>query len=79
VGGRRVPRAVDKPILDLSTHASPAVTVAVLAGYLECDDRTVTRMIESRTIWAYKVGREWRIPTREIRRAFHGEQHQQAS
>lgn len=76
---RRFLRRVDHPIVELATHPWPEVTAVVLARFLECDARTVTRMIHAGTIEAVKVGREWRIPVDEIRRAFNVKPHQRAS
>lgn len=76
---RRLVRSVDRAIVDLATHQSREVTAIVLARYLECDPRTVTRIINDGTISAFKVGREWRIPIEEIRRAFPVKPHERAS
>jgi excisionase family DNA binding protein len=67
---RRRPREVDRPIEDLGTHSAREVTVRVLAHHLECDPRTIVRMIAERTLAAYKVGREWRVVTESARQAF---------
>lgn len=73
---RRV-RAIDQPIEDLASHASREVTVAVLAEYEDCDERTIIRMIAAGVITGcYKVGREWRIPTRAACVAFKVERRQ---
>lgn len=76
---RRLSRLIDQPISDLAAHEARAVTVHVLAAYLEVDERTVTRLINAGTLYAYKVGREWHISTASIRRAFPVEPHQRAS
>lgn len=62
------------PLLDLSTHEWPWVTPPELARYLKCDRRTILRMIDADTLLAYRVGRNWRIPTDEARDAFHVQQ-----
>lgn len=67
---RRIPRACDEPVQELATHQPREMTVHVLAKYLEVDERTITRMISKGTLYAYKVGREWRIPTSDVSRAF---------
>lgn len=76
---RRLTRSCDAPITDLARHPSLEVTVAVLAAFKECDERTVVRMIAAGTLDAYKVGREWRIPTNAARAAFHVERHVQTT
>lgn len=58
---------------NLKTHQFPWVTPPELADYLKCDPRTILRMIEARTLYAYRVGRNWRIPIEDARLAFHGE------
>lgn len=58
------------PLTNLATHPSAHVTPRELARYLECDPRTILRMIEGGTISAYRVGRNWRIHTDEARRVF---------
>lgn len=60
-----------RPIRDLMTHERGYVTPPELAHYVDCDPRTVRRMIEAGSLVAFKVGRDWRIPTNEARRAFH--------
>lgn len=69
---RRLARDIDMPIVDLATHPSREVTLKVLAAYLQCDPRTLIRMMTDReqSLVGYKVGREWRIPTSEARAAF---------
>jgi excisionase family DNA binding protein len=60
-------------LCDLKSHTFPWVTPPELAGYLKCDPRTILRMIEAGTLYAYRVGRNWRIPTEEARQSFHGQ------
>lgn len=67
---RRLHRLIDQPIQDLATHASPYVTVAVLAEHIQVERDTVVRMIRLGTLYAFKVGREWRIPIQAARDAF---------
>lgn len=67
---RRRHRRIDQPIVELGRHPTTYVTVAVLADFLEVDRRTVVRMIVEQALGAVKVGREWRVPTREAQRAF---------
>lgn len=57
-------------LVDLGTHPVSFVTVADLAVYLLVDARTILRMIEDGALHAVKVGRVWRIPIDEARRAF---------
>jgi excisionase family DNA binding protein len=63
---------------DLATHVRPFVTARELAEYLDCDRRTIVRMIHAKSLHGTKVGRCWRIPTDDARRAFHVA-HKQAS
>jgi len=58
------------PLTDLETHSLMFVTPRELAGYLRVDARTILRMIEGDVLYAVKVGRVWRIPITEARRAF---------
>lgn len=67
---RRLRRPCDRRIKDLSTHEPPLLTRSVLAAYLGVDERAITRLIVEKTLHAFKVGREWRIPTHEARRVF---------
>ena len=59
-----------EPIVDLATHPRRYVTVRALAAYLDCDARTILRMIYPRALPATRVGRRWRIPVDEARLAF---------
>lgn len=70
--GRRPHRVIDQPILDLATHPAPYMTTYVLAEYLEVHPRTIQRMILAGSLHAFKVGKEWRIPTAEAQQAFPG-------
>jgi excisionase family DNA binding protein len=58
------------PLVDLATYAHPFVTPRELATYLPCDPRTILRMIDAQSLHAYRVGRNWRVPIAEARRAF---------
>lgn len=57
-------------LLNLATHQAAYVTPSDLAAYLPCDCRTILRMIYNGSLRAYRVGRNWRIPTDDARRAF---------
>ena len=72
-------RARVRSTFDLATHGRPFVTVKDLAGYLDCDRRTIIRMITAGALEAAKVGRSWRIPTEIARAAFHVQRQQAAS
>jgi len=63
------------PLIDLATHEFPWVTPPELASYLPCDRRTILRMIAAGSLDAYQIGRHWRIPIDEARRAFHVKAH----
>ena len=65
--------------INLATHPRPYVTAGELAEWLWCDRRTIVRMIHNGSLKGTKVGRNWRIPTEDARRAFHVEREQQAS
>ena len=69
---RRSPRHLT-PITDLATHPKRYVLIKPLAKYLECDPRTILRMIAVKTLTAVRVGRQWRIPIEVARAAFHEE------
>ena len=60
-------------IIDLATHPESTVSPQQLADYLDCDVRTIRRMIPS-SLRAFRLGRDWRIPTDEARRVFHVKQ-----
>lgn len=55
---------------DLATWPLRYVTVPELAVYLECDQRTIVRMIEAGVLAADRVGNKFRIPVVEALRAF---------
>lgn len=59
---------------DLATYRRPYVTASALAAYLDCDVRTIVRMITDGALDAVKVGRGWRIPTDAAREKFHVKQ-----
>lgn len=61
-------------LVNLADHPWPYVTPPELATYLQCDRRTILRMIANGALAAYRVGRNFRIPTTEARRVFHVEQ-----
>lgn len=59
------------PLVSLSAFPFDYVTPPELAAYVPCDRRTIVRMItETHTLEAYRVGRNWRIPIEDARRAF---------
>jgi excisionase family DNA binding protein len=66
-------------LVDLVTHDYPFVTVPELASYLMVDARTLHRMIDDGSLHAVRVGRQWRIPIEEARRAFPVERASRAS
>jgi len=55
---------------DLDVYDWPYVTPGDLAKlpHVNCDPRTIIRMMDQ--LKGYRVGRSWRIPTVEARRAF---------
>lgn len=55
-------------IIDLATWDRPFVTVSALAVHLECDQRTIIRLIHGGDLDARKVGRQWRIDVASARR-----------
>lgn len=63
----RRPRQTLEPIVDLATDPRRYVTVSALAAYLDCDARTVRRMIHAGALPAIRVGRHWRIRVVEAR------------
>lgn len=58
------------PITSLETYPLPYVSTKALAAYLCCDRRTLLRMIDSGDLHAIRVGRNYKIPIEEARRAF---------
>lgn len=56
---------------DLATHRRPFATATELAAYLDCDPRTIVRMIHNGSLRGVKVGRCWKVPTEDAREAFH--------
>ena len=63
-------KSPDLRIRDLASHQKPYVTVSALADLLECDARTITRMINSGDLPAITVGRAFRIPIEVARQRF---------
>lgn len=68
-------RRTIEPIVDLATHPRPYVTVSALAAYLDCDPRTILRMIHAGAVLATRVGQQWRIPILEAREVFRSSRH----
>ena len=64
---RRLSRA---PITNLASCEYHFATPKELAACERCDVRTILRMIAAGSLYAYKVGRRWRIPIEEARKAF---------
>ena len=67
------------PIVSLATYPRPYVSTANLAKFLGCDRRTLLRMVAQGELAAVRVGRNWRIPIEEARRAFPPVDHSRAS
>lgn len=63
---------------DLAACRRPFVTASAIASYVDCDRRTIVRMIAAGALPGVKVGRSWRVPTDAAREAFHVE-HKRAS
>ena len=59
-----------RQLVNLATHPTAFVTPPQLAAYLDCDRRTILRMIHDDALPASRVGRNWRIPIEAARRAF---------
>lgn len=57
-------------LTDLDTFPCAWVTPPELAEYLDCDRRTILRMIDAGSLPAIRVGRNWRIPVAEAKRRF---------
>lgn len=55
---------------NLDTYPRAFVTVPQLASHLDCDRRTILRMIHDGNLPAARVGRNWRISIEAARRAF---------
>jgi excisionase family DNA binding protein len=58
---------------NLETTTKRFVSVAFIARYLDCDRRTIVRMIKAGALPATRAGRAYRIPTDKAREAFHVE------
>lgn len=56
---------------DLETTTKRFTSASDLADYLECDRRTIVRMIEAGTLPATRTGRNYRIPVDAARAVFH--------
>lgn len=68
---RRERHAVKRPPLDrYAEFPFEWVTPRELARKVDCDVRTIRRMIVGGSIGAYRVGRNWRIPIDLAARAF---------
>jgi excisionase family DNA binding protein len=57
-------------IVSLARETREWVTPNELSAYLGCDVRTILRLVNADTLYAYRVGNRWRIPTEDARRAF---------
>lgn len=62
------------PLTDYNTFPFEWVTPVELAAKVKCDRRSILRMIDNDAIYAYRIGRNWRIPLDEARRVFPVEQ-----
>lgn len=58
------------PLIDYDTFPHAWVTPRELAAFVECDTRTILRMIECGKVDACRAGRRWRIDISAARRAF---------
>ncbi len=57
-------------LVNYDTFPYDWVTPPELAAYVQCDPRTIVRMIAMGSVVAFRVGRNWRIPLKEARRMF---------
>lgn len=57
-------------LVSYATFPFDWVTPQELAQKIDCDVRTIRRMIAAGSIGAYRVGRNWRIPIDMAERAF---------
>ena len=48
--------------------AGPLLTIAEVADRLRVDQKTVRRWISTKTLGAFKLGRQWRISEQDLRR-----------
>lgn len=57
---------------DLNEHV---LTAKEIAWFLKCDHRTVTNLLKSGKLHGFKLGREWRVQVKELKR-YMGGQHE---
>ena len=51
---------------DVSTPPTRLLTIQDVAGFLRIDPKSVRRLVTSKRLAAYKVGRQWRITERDL-------------
>ncbi len=49
-----------------TTPPSRMLTVKDVADYLRIDSKSVRRLVKSKQLAAYKVGRQWRVAERDL-------------
>lgn len=58
-----------QPMNDKSnTLSARLLTVREIAAYCQVNDKTVRRWIEAKELAAFKLGRQWRIEEKDLRR-----------
>ena len=50
-----------EPTTDFSISTSRLLTIQEVADYLRIDRKSVRRLVKSKQLAAYKVGRQWRV------------------
>jgi excisionase family DNA binding protein len=61
-------RKHEVPLRDSTLEAAPVLTVQDVAEYLHVHQSTIYRLIKTRHLPAYKVGRDWRFNRKSIER-----------
>ncbi len=50
-----------EPSTDVATPTTHLLTIQDVADYLRIDPKSVRRLVKSKQLAAYKVGRQWRV------------------
>ena len=50
------------------TAPARLLTIREVADYLQVDEKTIRRWIEARDLSAFKLGRQWRVAEKDLRR-----------
>jgi len=53
---------------DSVTSPAHLLTIREVAGYCQVDEKTIRRWIEAGNMPAFKLGRQWRVAEKDLRR-----------